>query len=209
MIQAMYTKLSPKEKMLFFGAVAGIFLVAMDQIVLGPILSQMKVLDAEIQAKTETIQRNVRILSFRDSIRKEHEKYIKYIYKGGQSEKEIITDHLQEIETIGSMNSVKISNIESGDVAESPAKREYDVVVEGEGGLSHILSFFHLLEESEYLFRIHSNELTPKSKDGSVMKYKLALSRTLLMGPDTEESMGDEEAGVDEMGNEQMEATTE
>jgi hypothetical protein len=181
MIEALYGKLSSKGKILFFVAIGTSSLLLMDAIVLGPILSQMKVMDADIIAKTETIHRNIRILSFEDSIFQEHKKYETFLQRADQSEEEIMADHLKEIESLGQAQTVKVSNIQSGEMEENPLVRIYEINIEGEGSLTNVLSFMNLLEESKYLFKIQSYQLSPKSKDGSVMKYKMDIFRHLVI----------------------------
>jgi hypothetical protein len=177
---AFYSKLKPKEKILALAALTVIFVFAMDRIVLGPILSKMSVMDAEIEAMSETIRRNLRIISFGDSISKEHLEYRNYLYPSDRSEEEIIANHLHEIETLGNLQAVKVSNIQSGDTEENPVMRSYQVKIEGEGSLSNILTLMKLLGDSKYLFKITGYKLSPKSKDGSVMKYAMDISRILL-----------------------------
>ncbi len=180
MISKYYSKLSQRERMVLFATMGCLFLLAMDRIVLGPILAQMKVLDAEIQMKTEIIHRNLRIVAFQESIFKEHGKYKKYLASNKQTEEEIIGDHLHEIESLGKLQAVKISDTKSGDAEENPVMKEYRIKISGEGSLSNILGFMRLLEDSAYLFKIHSFLFAPKTKDASVMKYEMDLSRILI-----------------------------
>lgn len=180
MISDFYSKLGKNEKLLV--AVAFLFVSAavMDRLVLGPILSQLKVLEAEIDSKTQMIQRDMRILSFKESILAEHEKYRDYFDTGNKSKDEIISALLREIETIGQQKSITISNIQPGDVEENPLMEEYKTSLDCAGKLRNILEFMQALEESDYLFQITSYTLAPKSKGSDQMKCTISMGRVFM-----------------------------
>lgn len=175
-----YSELNQVGKGLFVAAFVFVFLALMDRLVLGPILSHMKVYDAEIDAKKETIKRNYRILSFRESIMGEYENYSQYLDTGEKSQEEIIGALLRKIETLAKQHSISILNIRPGDVQENPVFQEYKTSLECEGALADMLTFMHMLEESDYLFQITQYAMVPKSKSGDILKCTMDISRTLI-----------------------------
>jgi hypothetical protein len=189
MIAEYYAKMSQREKILLFATCTAIFFLAMDRIVLGPILSQMKVMDGQIEMRTETITRNLRIIAFQQSIFQEHNKYQKFLSAGNRSEDEIIGDHLRELENLANLQAVKIQDIQSGEMEANPVMREYRIKIQGVGSLSNVLGFMRLLEESTYLFKIYGFQLSPKGKDGSEMRYEMDLSRILINTVVTEDNL--------------------
>ncbi len=180
MIDAFYAKLKGRERVLFVAAVSCVVMVLMDRLVIGPILSQMKLMDAEISAKTQTVRRNMRILSFRDSILNDYSRYSAYFDSVNRKQEEIISRLLKEIESIAAQKSITIVNIKPGDVQENPVFHEYKTTLEFSGKLLDILGFMSLLEESDYLFRITEFSMTPKSKNSDVMKCVLNVTRILM-----------------------------
>ena len=56
MIGDFYSKLAKREKILFFAAFLFTLIAFMDRFVLGPILQQQKLLQAEIDVKLQTIR---------------------------------------------------------------------------------------------------------------------------------------------------------
>lgn len=180
MINEFYAKLSKNEKLLLLIASCCVILVLMDQLVLGPILSQIKLLDAEIKAKSQTIRRNLRILSFRDSIMSEFSKYSHYFDMGGKSEDEIISNLLKAIEGVAKDKEITISNVKPGDFENNPVFRVYKTSLECMGKLSDLLQFMSALEESDDLFQIERYALTPKSKGSDIMKCSIDVARIFM-----------------------------
>ncbi|MBI3306474.1 MAG: hypothetical protein HYZ84_01520 [Candidatus Omnitrophica bacterium] len=179
-IEAVFAKLSKGEKTLVSIAIVLVALALMDGLLLGPILSHITSLETEIVTKSQTIKRNLRILSFRDGILKEYGQYVKYLDAGEKKQEEIVAALLRKIETIAAEKSVSVSNIQPGDVSSTSMVQEYKTTISGEGSLGNVLGFMHALEESDYLFQITKYSLTPKSKGADVMKFSFDISRVLI-----------------------------
>ena len=179
-VDEIYNNLDKKGKILLFVAFGFLLLATMDRMVLGPIFSQINILEAEIQAKKETLSRNLRILSFKDSILREYNKYQNYFDSGEKAQEVIIRDLLQKIENLAKRNQVNISNIQSGEVEENPVFQEFKTTVECNGALGSILRFMNMLEESDFLFQITRYELNPKSKGSDIIKASMDMSRILI-----------------------------
>ncbi len=184
MIGAFVAKLGKRERTLLAGACAVVALVFMDRAVLGPILARMKVLDSEIEVKSQTIKRNLRVLSFWDSIVKEYTKYSSYMDSGEKTREEIIADLLRKIESLANQKSVTISSVTPGDVEDSQIFQEYKTQLECEGALGNVLAFMSLLEESDFLFQIKTYSLLPKSKGSEVVKCRMEMSRMIITAED-------------------------
>lgn len=182
--EAFFTKLSKNEKVLFVVAFVGLVIVIMDTLVLGPILSQIKVLDVEIVTKSEMIKRDLRLLTFKDGILTQYADYISYMDSGEKSAEEIISSLLKKIETIAIEKSVGISNQQVGEASQGSIFQEYKTSLQGEGTLLNVLGFMHALEQSDYLFRVTKYNLAPKSKGADVIKFTMDMGRVLVMVDD-------------------------
>jgi len=180
MIQAFLSKLGKRERLMAFVAGGFLFLMFMDRLVLGPILSEMKVLDKSIQAKTQLVKRNIRILSFRDSIVKEYHEKDRYLSAPDANQQEMIANDLHEIESLATQSTVTISNIKAGEITEISFAKELQVSLEFEGTLAHTVAFIKALEESVFLFRIKKFSMSPKSKTSELIKSSLEMTRTII-----------------------------
>ncbi|OGW79808.1 MAG: hypothetical protein A3G33_02865 [Omnitrophica bacterium RIFCSPLOWO2_12_FULL_44_17] len=176
-----YYQKSPKlTKILFLVASAVVSFAIIYFLVLGPIFSQLNTMSAEIKAKSQTIKQNLRMLSMKNSIMRDNDKVANYLSEGNLSKEEIIAGHLHEVENLANMHQVTINKIESGNIAENPLCKKYEISVDCEGVLSDILAFMNDLEDSEYLFQITNYRLNPKTKQGTVIKAFLGVSRIVV-----------------------------
>lgn len=183
-LKTLYNKMTPREKGLFYGACAVIFLMISDLMVLHPILSHIKVLEAEIDAKAQSIQRDMRIASFKDSIIGDYRQYEKYLDTGEKTQEEIIAGLLKKLESVASQNNIKITNVMPGELEDKPIYKIYKTTLEFEGNLKDTLVFMNTLEESDNLFQITRYLLAPKNKSGESMKANMDVSRILITAED-------------------------
>jgi len=179
-IKEMYDKLSKSERIIFFVAAGFVGIALLDAIVLGPIYSRMSLMDAEIEAKKETIKRNLRITSFRDSIVGEYTGYKNYLDSADKVREEIIGDLLKKIEVIAGEHKISILNIQPGDIIENPVFQEYKTTLQCEGTFADTLAFMRDLENSEFLFKIPKYSMIPKSKGGEVLTSSMDINRIFI-----------------------------
>ncbi len=175
-----YEKMSKSERTLFFVTAGFVGIALMDAFILGPILSKTKVMDAEIEAKKETIKRNLRITSFRESIESEYAGYQSYLDSADKVREEIIGDLLKKIEVIAGQHKIAILNIQPGDMIENPVFQEYKTTLQCEGTFNDALAFMRDLENSEFLFQIRKYSMIPKSKGGEVLTCSMDISRIFM-----------------------------
>lgn len=183
-INEFITKRSKREKIVLLVAVSIVGVALMDGLVIGPIASRLKKLDAAIETKKQEVRRDLRILSFSESILEEFEQYRKYFSEFEQTDEEIKAEYLRELEMLARVKEITIIDIETTEMRENPLVSEYQIEMKCEGSLGNVLTYINFLEESNFLFQIQGYELTPKSKDGSVMKVSLSISRLLIMSED-------------------------
>lgn len=183
-LREIYSKMSPREKGLFYGAVGALIFMMTDLLVLNPILSEIKVLEAEILAKSQSIQRDMRIISFKDSIVSEYVRYEQHLDSGEKTQEEIIAGLLKKLETVAAQNNIKITNVMPGELEDKPIYKIYKTTLEFEGTLKETLLFMNVLEESDNLFQITRYMIAPKNKSGQSMKTNMDVSRILITAED-------------------------
>ncbi len=183
-VKDFYNKLTARERVLFYGTLGTILFVLTDFIVLSPIFSNISVLEAEIKAKSQSIQRDMRILSFKDGIYHEYRKYESYLDTGEKTQEEIISTLLRKLESVAGQNSIAISNVSPGEIEEKPIYKVYKTTLDFEGDLHSVFVFMNALEESDNLFQITRYVLAPKSKAGTNMKCNMDITRILMTSED-------------------------
>lgn len=183
-VRELYNKFTARERFLFYSTIAVVIFVMTDFMVLRPIFSNISLLDAEIKAKSQAIQRDLRILSFKDGIYKEYRTYESYLDTGERTQEEIISTLLRKLETVAGANSIQIVNVSPGEIEDKPIYKIYKTTLDFEGDLKNVFSFMNTLEESDNLFQITRYVLAPKSKSGSQMKCNMDMTRILMTAED-------------------------
>lgn len=176
----MISQMSSQNRILFVVTVIMVALALMDRLMIGPFSSQMKYMEAENQAQMENLKRSHRIISFRDGIMEEYQKYSTYMDTGAMKQEEIVAALLKKIETLAGQQSVLITNVRPDDVEEKPNFRIYKTSIDCEGKLGNVLMFIHLLEQSDYLFQVERYSMGPKSKGSDIIKCTLDIARILI-----------------------------
>ncbi len=180
MIQDFFSKLGKQERILVF--IAGFFVLfaILDRVVLGPILSQIKVLDAEIEAKSQMVRRNKRILSFRDRITNEYNQYKSYLSAENASNQELIAEYFRVIESMANKKSIMIFDIQAGEESESPFARSIPIMLDCGGSLADVLDFIKMIEESNYLFLVTGYKFAPRSKGSDILRCTIQVQATII-----------------------------
>ena len=185
-----FSKLNPQSRILFIAAAVFVALALMDRLMIGPFTSQMKYMEEESKAQKENIKRSKRVISFREGILEEYSKYSTYLDTGEMTQEEIIAALLKKIETLAGQQSVTVTNVRPGDVADKSNFRIYKTNIDCEGKLVNILSFVNLMEQSDYLFQVERYTMSPKSKGSEITKCTFDIARILITSENISDSQG-------------------
>ena len=185
-----FSKLNPQSRILFIAAAVFVALALMDRLMIGPFTSQMKYMEEESKAQKENIKRSKRVISFREGILEEYSKYSTYLDTGEMTQEEIIAALLKKIETLAGQQSVTVTNVRPGDVADTSNFRIYKTNIDCEGKLVNILSFVNLMEQSDYLFQVERYTMSPKSKGSEITKCTFDIARILITSENISDSQG-------------------
>ena len=83
MIQQFISKLSDQEKKILYITAGFVLLAILDRVFFGPVMVNLKELDADIRQQENIIKRDLRFLSYKDRILKENETYSVFFLGGG------------------------------------------------------------------------------------------------------------------------------
>jgi Tfp pilus assembly protein PilO len=176
-IQAFYAflgRLSKREKAIFYSAAFFVSLVALDRLAISPVIAKIKSLDNEIQEKETAIKKNLRIVSQKDRIQDEASRYSSFL-GGMKSEEEEMTSLLKEIETLANKGGVYLIDMKPAGLKDN----RYAVNVSCEGQMEQLVSFMYNIENSAKLLMIDKYQITPKSRESSVAKASLLVSKLI------------------------------
>lgn len=175
-----FSKLSKKEKKLFYAAALFVSLALFDLLIVLPIFSKMKSLDKEISDKTSAVKEYSHILSQKDRILAERDKYNSFL-SSIKSEDEEITSLLKEIEVMADKTSVYLIDMKPVDSRNTGEQNKYLVSLNCESQMEQLVSFMYSIENSVRLLTIDRYEISPKSKDSSIVKCSMSISKIVKL----------------------------
>ena len=173
------SRLSPKEKLIFYVASVFVLLAFLDRLIIYPVYSRMKSLDRQIEDKETQIKKNLRIVSQKDRILSESAKLAVFFNKL-QSEEEEATSFLKDIENLANKSSVYISDMKPAGSKTEGATKKYLINVNCEASMEKLAEFMYNIENSARVTVIEKYEITAKSKDAGSAKCSLTVAKITM-----------------------------
>lgn len=181
-LQAIYTivsHLSKREKVILYAIVFFVSLVLLDRMIIFPISSKMRGLTKEIQDKELDIKKNAHIVAQKDKIAAERAKYLSFLTKV-ESEDEEVTSVLKDIESLANQNSVYLIDIKPAGIKSIGVSQKYMVTLNCEAQMEQLMKFMYDIENSKQLFTIEKYQIGPKSKESSIAKCSMSISKMAI-----------------------------
>jgi Tfp pilus assembly protein PilO len=178
-LDAVFTRLSKRERQ---GAILAVFfvtLILLDRGIINPIMSKMSSLNKEIQEEMANIKKDLRLVAQKDNIRLEAGKYDTYVTVS-KTEEEEITFVLKAIEDLANKSSVYLVDMKPAGMKETATTKKYFINLDVEGQMEQLTDFMYGVESSSRFLIIEKYQIEPKSKDSSVAKCSMIISKVVL-----------------------------
>jgi len=179
-IQEFYSKLSEKEKKIFYVATMLILFAFTDRLFLGPVLSRMKLLDEEIIQQESSVQRDLRFLSYKDRIRNESKKVSSYYSTEVLTEEEIIAAFLKKLEIMATQVNINLIKVSPSEGEQKKGYLEYSANLECNGNFENIIQFMHLIDTTEELIKISKISITPKKGKENNVQAAMVVAKIIV-----------------------------
>jgi len=173
-------KLSKRERGILYGAVLFVSFVILDNTIVKPIAEKLHTLSQEIISREAGIKKSIRILAQKNRIEAETEKYRDFL-SSSLSVEEGMTLLLKEIEGLANSASVYLVDVKPSTIQDEGLSRRFKVTVNFEAQMEQTSSFMHSLEVSEKFLTVESYQLSPKSKDSSIAKCNMLISKLIII----------------------------
>ncbi|MFC1645927.1 hypothetical protein ACFL2Y_01980 [Candidatus Omnitrophota bacterium] len=171
--------LNKRQKILFYGAIAFVIFATIDRIVLAPVLGKVYQLDEQIKLKEEEIKRNLSILSQKENLVDEIDKFTSYL-SDLQSEEKDVTTFSREIENLAKGASVYLTGIRPAGKREEGITKRYLLELDFEARMEQLFEFFYAIENSDNLTKIEIYHITPKSAESSIATCSMRVSKVII-----------------------------
>jgi len=179
-INTFLSRLTKREKIVFYAATAAVSLTLADRLLLAPVTRKIEMQTIETQNKESDIKRMSFILAQKDRIVAESAKYITFLTKAKNSDEEATTI-LKEIEAIANNNSMYIVDLKPMGFRDAVQMKKYVISITCEGQMENVFGFMYNIESSPQLLRIERCEIVPKSKESSIASCGLVISKIIFL----------------------------
>jgi Tfp pilus assembly protein PilO len=172
------SRLSKKERRLFYIAVAVIAVVFLDRAVFRPVFNKLESFNGKISIEEKKLEKSMQILAQEPVITSEYKKFAQSI-KQEQSDEETLASLLSGIEKMANSVSVFILDMKPNPVEKAEFYKKFSAKIEAEAKISNLADFIYQLENSPRLLRISDFRLTPQKKE-TVLKINMTVTEVLI-----------------------------
>jgi Tfp pilus assembly protein PilO len=172
-------RLSKREKIIFYVAISFVSLTLLDRLIISPIYSKIKSLNKEIQERESSIKKNLHILAQKDRISSEITKYASFL-SSAKSEEEETTSILKEIENLANKSSVYLVDMKPAGLKGIGTSKKYLINLNCEAQMEQLSDFMYNIENSNELLTIEKYQISPKSKESSVVKCSMSIAKIIM-----------------------------
>lgn len=178
-ILAFISKLSKRERTIFYLTSVIVGVVLLDRLVMSPILSKIYALNEMISTQEDSIEQSLLIVMQEKRIEGESEQYTPYLSEPQGEEKEV-TAFLKEVENIAKKSSVYLVDIKPAGKDVEGVSTRYFVKLNLEAQMEQVFTFFHNITNYAKLLKIESYNITPKTEGTSVVTCSASVSKTII-----------------------------
>lgn len=185
-----FLKLSKRERYVLYVSAVVILAVFFDKIVIKPLIERIEKLNKEIFIQEKTLQKSLYLLSQKELIVNEHEKYTKDL-KQVSSDEEEKSRLLAEIEQTARKSSVSLKDVKLGSTERKGPYTKYSVTIVTESDIEYLVDFIYQLESSVRLLKIRSFYLAPIKKFSETIRAQMTITETLISSEDAAPDQSD------------------
>jgi len=172
-------RLSKREKIIFYAAIFFVSLTLLDRLIISPIYSKIKSLNEETQEKESSIKKNLHILAQKDRISSEITKYTSFL-GSAKSEEEETTSLLKEIEGLANKAGVYLIDMKPAGLKDKGSSKKYLINLNCEAQMEQLIDFMYNIENSNELLTIEKYQISPKSKESSVVRCSMSIAKIIM-----------------------------
>ena len=171
--------LSKREKFIFYSALIFVSLAFLDRMVINVALNKIKSLDKEIGVRESEIKNYLKILAQKNRIEIQRANYSSYL-GAEKSENEEVTVFLKEIENLANKAEIYLIDMKPAGIKDLGNSKKFLINLNCEGKMEQIAVFMHSIETSNKILTIDKYQLSPKSKDSSLAKCSMVISKLVI-----------------------------
>lgn len=175
-----YAKRTKRERAVLAATLIVILSVATDRFVVTPVLASLAKTQRQILDEETAVRNSLYLLLKKKEIAAESREANRYVTPPNSPDEEV-TGLLREIEAMADQASLNLLYVKpAAGRGGNAGVMKYLANLECEADMEKIVSFFYNIGSSSKLIKIEKYEIQPKSKDSSVARCVMTISKTVL-----------------------------
>lgn len=175
-----YAKRTKREKTVLAATLIVILAVATDRFVVTPVLTNLAKVRRQIADEETAVRNSLYMLLRKKEIAAESREANRYVTPPAAPDEEM-TGLLREIEAMAEQSSLSLMYVKPGASRDGEGgTKKYLANLECEAEMQQIVTFFYGISSSPKLIKIEKYEIQPKSKDSSIARCVMTVSKTVL-----------------------------
>jgi len=174
-----YSKLSKRERLIFYATGLALFLGVMDRIVYQPVMDLFLELDRQILVQENLLRKNLKFLAVRDAVQTRYAEYAAYAVTSGFDEEEI-AGLLNAIEGLARDAGLSLVNMKPKPLVTTELGKLYPVEADVVTNMNQLIKFIYGLYNSKYILGVKKMNLAPKGRKSDQIKGYLLIYKTVI-----------------------------
>lgn len=172
--------LSKRERNAAFTTVAILAIALFYNFIVDPIAREWQSLNFQISSKTETLKKDLKLLSMEKELDRNYSKFSKYIRSAGSQDEEV-ADLLAYLESVSRSDSCLITNIKPIGAKEYAAYKEVLIDISAEADASRFLKFLYDIENSKnMILKVRRLTLTSTMGQANALRGSFVIGKIIV-----------------------------
>lgn len=185
-IDQFLTKLSNREKKVFYVSLFCVLVVLLDLLCLRPFLNELDKVNREITNQKIRIENDLQILARKDTIMRKSNQFSKYITEQIGEEDDINTAFFSSMERIATESNINLIKSNPAETVKDKYFTEYYANLDCAGSIEDMITFMHNVNSTDDLFKVVKFTLTPKRGAENQVNASMTIVKLLVSGDGSE-----------------------
>lgn len=174
------SNLSKRERYILYISLMVISLALLYNFLIEPLVQRWVKVNEGVIRKEMKLERNLKIISEKETVLKEYKEYAKRVKAKGSDEEEIAT-LLREVETVAARTSVRLTNVNKPrPVKNMKFYKLYSLEVELEAPIRPLTEFIYQLEKSPQILKVRQLRLSARGSQSSSLRSSMLITKILI-----------------------------
>ena len=172
--------LSKRERNIAFATIAVFAAALFYNFIVDPVAKEWQSLNLQISSKTETLKKDLKMLSMEKELDSNYSKFSKYI-RSAKNQDEEVADLLAYLESVSRSDSCLITNIKPIGVKEYAAYKEVLIDITAEADASRFSKFLYDIENSKnMILKVRRLTLTSTMGQAGILRGSFLIGKIIV-----------------------------